>query len=167
MGVGTLMSLEEYLCTSYSPDREYIDGAVVERHVGEIPHGIVQSNVVYALRRLYPGFRVWPEVRLRTLAGRCRIPDVLVVSDRPRTAVLETPPSIIVEILSPSDEMSNVIEKLEEYRSIGVRNIWVLDPRRRKGYTFDVRGLEELQGSELIADELGIRLGLDDVFQDL
>jgi len=63
---------------------------------------------------------------VRTTAGRCRIPDVLVVSDRPRTAVLETPPSIVVEILSPSDEMSEVIEKLEEYRSIGVRNIWVL-----------------------------------------
>jgi len=167
MGAGVLISMEEYLRTAYSPDREYVDGVVVERHVGEIPHGIVRSNVVHWLRQHYPGFRVWPEVRVRTTAWRCRIPDVLVVSDRPRTAVLETPPSIVVEILSPSDEMSEVIEKLEEYRSIGVRNIWVLDPRRHKAYAFDERGLEEVRGSELVAVEIGIRLSLRDVFEDL
>jgi hypothetical protein len=29
-----LVALEEYLNTSYSPDREYVDGVVVERNVG-------------------------------------------------------------------------------------------------------------------------------------
>jgi hypothetical protein len=31
----TLVSLQEYLDTDYSPDREYVDGVVVERSVGE------------------------------------------------------------------------------------------------------------------------------------
>ena len=32
-----LVSLAEYLDTAYSPDREYVDGVVVERHLGEGP----------------------------------------------------------------------------------------------------------------------------------
>ena len=38
-----LVSLEEYLDTAYSPDREYVDGAIVERHVGERRHSLVQT----------------------------------------------------------------------------------------------------------------------------
>jgi hypothetical protein len=30
-----LISVREYLSTSYSPDREYVDGRIVERSVGE------------------------------------------------------------------------------------------------------------------------------------
>ena len=33
MGAGTLISVEEYLRTSYSPDKEYVDGVLVERNV--------------------------------------------------------------------------------------------------------------------------------------
>ena len=32
MSAAVLISMAEYLDTSYSPDREYVDGAVVERH---------------------------------------------------------------------------------------------------------------------------------------
>jgi Uma2 family endonuclease len=167
MGAGILISMEEYLNTSYSPDREYVDGAVVERPVGEIPHGIVQSNVVFALRRRYPGFRTWPEVRVRTVAGRCRIADVLVGSDRPRTAILESPPLIVVEILSASDEMTNVIEKLREYNMIGVPNIWVLDPQTNRAFTFEGNRLEEVLAGELVSIAPEIRLSLAEVFQDL
>jgi len=60
-----------------------------------------------------------------------------------------------------------VIEKLEEYRSIGVPSIWVLDPRRRRAYTFDDRGLEEVQGSELVASGANVRLALVEAFHDL
>src|SRR5438309_8682538 len=149
MSAGILISMEEYLNTAYSPDWEYVDGEVVERHVGEIPDAIVRSNVVFALRRRYPAFRVWPEVRVRTIAGRCRIPGVLVVSDRPRTPIMESPPLIVVEILPASDEITNVTEKLEEYSALGVPNIWVLDPRRRRAYIFRHNTLEDIRGGEL------------------
>ena len=32
------VSVEEYLSTSYDPDCEYDEGAVVERNLGEIEH---------------------------------------------------------------------------------------------------------------------------------
>src|ERR1051326_4137326 len=51
MSVGTLVTLEEYLNTAYSPDREYVDGVVVERNVGERPHGSYKPGLPY----LFPG----------------------------------------------------------------------------------------------------------------
>src|SRR5579859_4154183 len=38
MSAATPIPLEEYLHTSYSPDREYRDGVLIERNVGENPH---------------------------------------------------------------------------------------------------------------------------------
>jgi hypothetical protein len=35
MSVGTLISLDEYLRTSFDPDCDFVDGEVVERHVGQ------------------------------------------------------------------------------------------------------------------------------------
>ncbi len=49
------MSLEQYLATDYSPDREFVDGVVTERYVGELPRSVVQRNLVLALCRRYPG----------------------------------------------------------------------------------------------------------------
>jgi len=40
-----MVSLEHYLDTSYSPDREFVDGVVVERDVGERPHSRVLTNL--------------------------------------------------------------------------------------------------------------------------
>jgi len=34
----TLVSVDEYLHTSYDPDCDYVDGAIVERNVGERDH---------------------------------------------------------------------------------------------------------------------------------
>ena len=62
MSAGTFVPLEEYMGTSYSPDREYVDGVLVERLVGEIAHGVVRSNVILALRRRYPRLRIWAGV---------------------------------------------------------------------------------------------------------
>jgi len=39
----TLVPLEEYLNTSYSPDREYRDGVLVERNVGDWAHARLQA----------------------------------------------------------------------------------------------------------------------------
>src|SRR5207244_9205938 len=38
MATGTLVSVEEYLSTSYRPDCDYIDGVILERNVGESDH---------------------------------------------------------------------------------------------------------------------------------
>jgi Uma2 family endonuclease len=171
MSIG-FVTIEEYLNTSYSPDREYVDGVIVERHVGDRPHSMVQSNVIFSLRQGYGNLFVWPEQRIRTIADRrSRVPDVCVTLQDPGTDVFETPPLIAIEILSKRDEMSDVLEKLDEYEAFGIPHIWVIDPRRKKAFTFEGGRLQEVKGraltASLTATAEGIQLPLEEVFRGL
>ena len=162
-----LAPIEEYLETDYSPDREFVDGTVVERHVGDRSHSLVQGNVHYSLRSRYPELFIWVEQRVRTTRSRCRIPDVCVTVQDPLTDVFETPPLICIEVLSRRDEISNVLEKLEEYGAAGVRYIWVVDPRRKKAFYYD-GGLRAVTSGVLATtDEPLVELPLADVFLGL
>jgi Uma2 family endonuclease len=160
-------AIEEYLDTDYSPDREFVDGAVVERHLGEQTHSICQFNVTFSLGRRYPKLLILPEQRVRTTANRCRIPDVLVALQKSPTEVFETAPLICIEILSRRDEMSNVLEKLEEYAAAGVRYIWVFDPRRKKAFTYDGALREVTSGVLATMEEPVVELPGADVFLGL
>lgn len=39
----TLIPIDEYLRTIYHPDREFVEGEVEERNLGEFEHGRVQA----------------------------------------------------------------------------------------------------------------------------
>jgi Uma2 family endonuclease len=167
MSVGALVSLEDYLNTSYSPDREYVDGIIVERHVGERPHSLVQKNLIINLQVRYPGLFVWPEQRVRTVPGRrSRVPDVCVTLDDPGGDVFDTPPFISIEILSRCDEVSDLLEKLAEYSAFGIPNIWVIDPRRKKAYTYSGTRLEEVSDA-LTALNPDLTVPFDEIFRGL
>jgi Uma2 family endonuclease len=47
------------------------------------------------------------------------------------TRPLELVPDFIVEIVSPSDMYSPMIEKIETYIDYGVRLLWIVDPQRK------------------------------------
>jgi hypothetical protein len=77
MGVGTPISMDEYLRTSFHPDCDFVDGEVVERNVGLRRHGYAQAQIA-----------TWFYVRadLQSLTGlrmlvapnRVRLPDIAV-----------------------------------------------------------------------------------------
>src|SRR5215813_6378353 len=131
MSVGTLISVDEYLNTSYDPDVEYVDGVLVERHMGDWLHSLIQRNIIVALSRKYPQIYAVPELRSQTVATRFRLPDVCVLLAAPRAKYLVDAAYLVVEILSEDDSMTRVMEKLDEYDRKGVANIWLIDPRLR------------------------------------
>jgi Uma2 family endonuclease len=158
-----LVSLEEYLNTAYSPDREYVDGVVVERYVGERPHSRVLGNLTIFFRQHDSHLFSWPSQRVTTIPGRrSRVPDVCVTLEDPGIDVFEVPPFLAIEILSKRDEMSDVLEKLAEYQDFGIPHIWLIDPRRKKAFTYECGRLVEVAGEALVAGE--IRVPLDEVF---
>jgi hypothetical protein len=91
MAVETLISIEEYLNTSYDPDVEYVDGVLVERNAGDWPHSLVRSNLIFALRLKYPEVFVVPELRSKTRETRFRLPDVVSCSILPNRSTCWTP----------------------------------------------------------------------------
>jgi Uma2 family endonuclease len=167
MGVGTLISVEEYLNTSYDPDVEYVDGTLVERNVGDVDHSAVQVNIVFALKSKYKDVKVYSELRSRVTETRYRLPDVCVTLKKPTTkkALLE-PAFLAIEILSEEDRMTRVIEKLKEYAANGTRHIWVFDPRLRQMFTFHGNALHEVLADGIATDDPRIELTREEVFQE-
>ena len=165
MGSKTLMSVEEYLHTTFDgADREYLDGEVVERNMGNKSHGRTQARLIRQLGAYEErtGLYVIPEVRHRVRETRYRIPDVAVFEGEPEGEVPSTPPLIAIEILSPDDRIGYIVPKLEEYRQWGVRHIWLADPEDRKLFTYGETGLHEV--TELRLPEYEIALTRADIF---
>ncbi|HWF07355.1 MAG TPA: Uma2 family endonuclease [Bryobacteraceae bacterium] len=84
MAVGTQVSVEEYLHTSYRPDCDYVDGEVLERNLGEKDHGSTQREILFYLGNRYPGLRrrLLPEQRVQVKTTRFRIPDVCILAEK-------------------------------------------------------------------------------------
>lgn len=132
----TSVSVEEYLRTTYRPDMDYVDGDLVERHVGEHKHSRLQSLVVLELgpREHERKFRVLTEQRLLVWGKkhRYRIPDVCVMALPYRSEpVLATPPHLVIEIVSPDDETADLLARVADYLRFGVPHIWIPDPYKR------------------------------------
>lgn len=140
MGTKALMDVAEYLHTSFDgPDCEYLDGEVVERNMGELPHGDVQGNLYHALRQLRRklGIRVVPEIRVQISPQRYRVADVAVWRDDNIGSSIPTlPPFLVIEILSPEDRMIRMTPKIQEYLSIGVEWVWVIDPEEQSALCY-------------------------------
>jgi Uma2 family endonuclease len=161
-----LVSVEEYLNTPYDPDVEYVDGVLVERKVGDWLHALVQSNVLFALRRKYPHLKVVAELRSSVTGTRYRLPDVCALLAAPRTRYLLDAAFLVVEVLSESDVMSVVMEKLREYANKGVRNVWLIDPRLRLMCVYSGAALVEIEGELIATADGSVELSRSEVFAE-
>ena len=136
------ISLAEYLATSYHPDREYIDGEVIGRNVGQGPH----SNVQTALGAWLFGDQkrldviTLTEQRVQVSATHFRVPDLCVIRKEDFAGVIQRPPLLCVEILSPEDRWNRVQDSIDDYLKFGVAEIWVIDPEEGKAWTSGQEG---------------------------
>ncbi|MGH9324177.1 MAG: Uma2 family endonuclease [Vicinamibacteria bacterium] len=163
---GTLIPVEEYLSTSYRPDREYVDGTLLERNVGEWDHSKLQMLVSAYLynRRKVLGVHVVPEQRVQVTPTRFRVPDVCVVAGRePDEQILTSPPFLCVEILSRDDRMSEMQERINDYLSFGVRYVWVIDPRTKRAHAHTSEGSHEVKDA-LRTENPEILVPLEELF---
>lgn len=165
-----LWTVREYLRTSWSPDREFVDGRIEERNLGEKEHSIIQRylTVLFAIKRGEWGVEVFPELRTQTQSRRFRVPDVLVVrSGEQFERYITRPPLIAIEILSPEDSLRGMQEKAAEYRLFGIEHIWLVDPEPRIAYRYADAAFEEVKTGELTVPGMPIRVVLSEMFAEL
>jgi Uma2 family endonuclease len=167
MGAATLVSVEDYLSTSYSPDREYIDGRIVERNLGEKTHSTIQRNILgwfWDRRKALP-FRAFPEQRMQVSDKRFRIPDVTVVETfQFQGEIFKNPPYLCIEVLSKDDTMQDMQEKIDDYLHFGVPCVWIINPRLRKGYTATKAGIVEAESGILATSDPSIQVPVAELF---
>ena len=164
---GTLISVDEYLATSYRPDCDYVDGHIEERNLGEFDHSRLQTAIsaYFFARRKEWGITVVVEQRVQVKPTRFRIPDVCIVLGEPDGQIFRRPPFLCIEILSKDDRMSQMQERIDDYLSMGVRYVWLLDPVARRAYVATTTtGLREVKDTVLRTENPALDLPLDAVF---
>jgi Uma2 family endonuclease len=102
----------------------------------------------------YVSFERWPAERLV-----------------PETGAWDVIPELAVEVISPSNSASEVLDKLFEYFEAGVKRIWVVYPRKRIVHDYAsldeihvLRGEASLEGGEILP---GFSIKLVDLFQGI
>jgi Uma2 family endonuclease len=170
MATTTGISLEEYLQTSYRPDREYIDGTLKEKPVVPFVHGRVQMllGVWFWQHQDEWHTQCAVETRTQVSTAKVRLPDIVVVSaDSHEQGTLTTPPLVAIEVLSPSDSYADLRACAEDLTAMGVRNVWLIDPEHRTGEVWR-DGYWQPAGSERIeAVDSAIFLDLAWVWSEL
>lgn len=168
MATTVTIPVEQYLHTTYRPDRDYVDGEVQERNLGERWHSSVQMmiGIIFGRNRREWGFIPLSEQRVQVSPTRYRVPDICVVpATEPFTPILHKPPVLCVEILSPEDRFSRILERVEEYLQMGVHEVWIIDPRTREVWTATGNGRPTLfTASELTLDGTPVRIAVSEIF---
>jgi Uma2 family endonuclease len=140
-----LTPLDEYLATAYQPDRDYLDGVLLERNVGEIDHSDAQTAAAVYVRLHAPGFWAGVEVRVQVKDTRFRVPDVTVVrGPKPAGRVILSPPEVAIEVLSPDDRVPDIQSKIDDFLAFGIPCVWVIDPESRRAWIHTSGGTREV-----------------------
>jgi Uma2 family endonuclease len=94
------------------------------------------------------------------------LPDVCALLAAPKTRYLLDAAFLVVEVLSESDVMSVVIEKLREYANKGVPNIWLIDPRLRLLCVYSGAALVEIEGEVIATADGAVELSRSEIFAE-
>jgi Uma2 family endonuclease len=157
--------VEEYLCHSFSPDAEYVEGQIVERAMGEFDHSAWQGAIYTWFRQQASsaGIRVCPELRVQIAPSCFLVPDVTILDrNRPIEQVVTHPPLAVIEVLSPADALKRVMAKCGRYEQMGIQTILVIDPDGPK-YRYTAGGLEPLPERSFELPGCSARFDLDEI----
>ena len=168
MATTAQVSLTDYLNTEYEPDCDYVDGALEERHVGKGRHSRTQFLLAlwFGNREKEFGLQGRTEQRFQVSPTRVRIPDICLLPESNRDEVLQSPPILWVEILSPEDRWSRVQAKLDELIAFGVPAIWVIDPYANQAWIADKASVRAVQDGVLRCANPKLELALADILPE-
>jgi len=153
------VSYDEWLRTPEVSDaiEEVVNGEIRIMAAPKVNHAAIIDNIQYALNAQLDRRAFWVVVTIVGLIIRkspltSRIPDLAVFE---RSTIVEqdgyihSAPQLAVEVLSPSNTRREREEKLADYASIGVPEVWVVSPEAR---TVEVLYLEDgyLRSTEIL-----------------
>lgn len=183
MGTATKIWTDEELMAlpNDGGKRELLHGNIITSPAGS-EHGHIAVIIVAELERHVRqsrlGFVFDSSTGFRLEAEHCLSPDVAFVAKtrlagakRPPRGFFPGAPDLVVEVLSPSDSVDEVHEKLTQYFRHGTRLAWVINPAERNAHVYRtpeaerlLRVTDALDGEEVVP---GFRLTLAELFAEL
>jgi Uma2 family endonuclease len=170
MTTATRVSIDEYLQTSYHPDVEYLDGELKQKPVVTLAHGEVQAflSVWFYEHRKEWVIRFAVETRTQVDPEHVRLPDFVVVfAGNREKGALTRPPLIAIEVLSPTDSYKDLKRSAADLETMGVRNIWLIDPDARTGEVWERGSWRNGETTRLQAVDSPMFLDLDWLWQQM
>jgi len=135
-------------------------------------HGTIQANSLVALiNRFRARFRFTSETSL-DLAGWSSTPDILIF--RPITLNLKAdkikvsePPLGVIEILSPTQNLNDLVDKADQYFAHGVKSCWIIIPSMGGVAIYSAPGKYEFFNEDDTAKDtvLEIEVPVAEIFQ--
>ena len=150
---------------------EWIDGRAIEKPLPKKLHALIQRFLILALSRdLRAPYIALPE--LNVLCGEDRlVPDitVTVTDSRYIDGDLAEPPLLGIEILSPGQALSDLLDKCERLLKHGTPRCWIIWPERRQAWMYTtgefVEAHEKL--STTLAADASVEVPLADMWASL
>lgn len=167
MVVTAPVSLDDYLDHPTEPESELFEGELIQKAMGTTKHSRLQAKLVHLLMLQLQSKgldRVATEQSVLVREGVVFIPDVCILQPgTPDGKVATIPPTLCIEILSPSDRFSYTVRKCDEFLNFGVQACWIFDPEAERVWVASPGGLSEAPRESMLRLE-GIALALTDVF---
>ena len=129
-----VLSLEEYLSSSFEVPTEYVDGELKEKPLTAFIHGRVQGLLFAWFRQFEQELHVISgmEAHTRVAPTRVRLPDFLLVrAGNLEKKTVTHAPLLAIEILSEDDKHKDLIARAKDLETLGCPAVWLLDPEAR------------------------------------
>ncbi|HEY9801656.1 MAG TPA: Uma2 family endonuclease [Leptolyngbyaceae cyanobacterium] len=140
----TNLTFEEYLTYDDGSGFHYelVDGRLELMNPPTIQHFLIvdflDTDLKAEIRRLSLPWLAFRETGVRTGRNKSRLTDLCVVTQEQArellkvSAVFETPPLLIVEVVSPDSIKRDYRYKRSEYAALEVPEYWIVDPLESK-----------------------------------
>jgi Uma2 family endonuclease len=160
---------------------ELVEGRIVTMSPTAEPHGVCELAFGAALREYARGRKLGRVgtgevgVLTRRNPDSVRGADVVFVSyerlaQAQSRGYLDVAPDLVVEVLSPGDRWTDLIQKLREYFGIGVKVVWVADPAAHTVLAYkSLTTVREFGVGDVLTDEdvlPGFAVPVVDLFED-
>ena len=135
-----ITTYEQYEAFSKERRIEVFDGQIFDMASPSQEHQTILTELLVAirnyLRKKGGGCRVFPapfDVKLFNNPLTVVQPDLMIICDKDKLdgKRCNGAPDFIIEIVSASNPSDDYIRKLYYYKNAGVREYWIVDPRRK------------------------------------
>ncbi|MGB5592718.1 MAG: Uma2 family endonuclease [Crocosphaera sp.] len=138
------MSFEEYLVYDDGTDNNYEleDGDLLLMNPPTGRHALIirflYNLLESEIKVLNNPWLTLQNIGIRTSLKRSRIPDLAVINREQIeekldvSAVIESPPILVIEIVSPESIIRDYRYKRSEYSVVGIPEYWIVDPEAKR-----------------------------------
>ena len=161
------LTLEDFLKKpniDESPAWEYINGEVIQKPMPKTHHSRLQLKLASAIELVAEASQValaFPELRC-TFGGRSVVPDIAVVywdkiplnnAGEPENSAIFFAPDWTIEILSPNQKSTKVIDNILHCLEHGSQLGWLIDPDEKSIFVFQTQQTPRVYKADLSNNE--------------